>query len=138
MEAWQYEPDGPHFTPRISAASIRYNGAFDATFSILRRSPFGDACEHAIYQYPRGGIACGYGRCVTTYQGNGDPLPSFEGGPCLLPLPGTARDILDLFWETLNPENKISLGVKFVDLKAETSTASTVEIVNKYQAATVA
>ena len=129
-EKWKFEPDAPTFTPRISAVCILEKGLYQATFSILRRSPFGDACDHSIHQYAPGSIASGLGYCVTTYEGNGNPLPSFEGTPYLLPLKGTAKEIAETFWEALDPENKISLAVKSIHLATG---VSTIEMINKYQ-----
>ena len=41
---------------------------------------------------------------VFTYQGDGDPLPSFQGEPMAIDLPEP-----EAVWAALDPENKISL-----------------------------
>ena len=51
---------------------------------------------------------------MTTYRGDGDPLPSFRGEPYLVPLDGDAQKIADTFWETLNADNKVSLVAKSI------------------------
>jgi IMP cyclohydrolase len=54
----------------------------------------------------------GFGVALTTYQGDGSPLPSFEGDPLLLPCTGTPEEILDSYWSALDADNRISLVVK--------------------------
>lgn len=80
--------------------------------SLLRKSPFGDACTRHLYEI--NGIGEGFGHCLTTYRGDGNPLPPFRGEPYLVPLDGNAQNIADTFWKTLNPDNKVSLAVKSI------------------------
>jgi hypothetical protein len=49
---------------------------------------------------------------LTTYAGDGDPLPSFSGDPLLLPLVGSAEEVLDTYWNALNADNRVALAVK--------------------------
>ncbi|MNV98707.1 hypothetical protein D3C71_1939880 [compost metagenome] len=56
----------------------------------------------------------GYGHCIHTYAGDGNPLPSFHGEPALVPLKGSAQQIADTYWTALNEENKIALLVKTI------------------------
>ena len=46
----------------------------------------------------------GTGYLISTYQGDGDPLPSFVGEPVEVSLP-TANEL----WVALNADNKVSL-----------------------------
>ncbi|MEX1112153.1 MAG: IMP cyclohydrolase [Candidatus Andersenbacteria bacterium] len=118
-----YEPDAPNFTPRITAlSSLRKH----FQLSILRKSRFGDGCDRLLYEcapYP------GFGYCITTYAGDGDPLPSFCGDPLVMPLRGGPEDILDTYWSALNEANRVSLAVKFIERK---SGRSYTHIANKY------
>ena len=59
----------------------------------------------------------GLGVCLTTYQGDGNPLPSFCGDPLLLPCSGSANDLLDVYWDALDAENRIALAVKWIPLR---------------------
>jgi hypothetical protein len=61
-------------------------------------------------------LPAGLGLGLTTYQGDGNPLPSFAGEPLLLPCGGSAEQALDLYWDALDAENKIALAVKRVPL----------------------
>ena len=66
---------------------------------------------------------------IHTYNGDGNPLPSFEGEPKTLVLPDVSIDELtDLIWTNLNQDNKVSLFVRYIDIATgETET----RIVNK-------
>ncbi|MEI7620504.1 MAG: IMP cyclohydrolase [Candidatus Falkowbacteria bacterium] len=126
---YKYEPDAPNYTPRITGAiTIDAEKPF-AEILILKKSPFSMACEKQLFRY--NDFHPGIGHCVTTYAGDGDPLPSFEGEPYLLPLNGSITNIAKELWATLDEENKVSLAVKFINIEnGETS----VEIINKYEA----
>ena len=68
------------------------------------------------------------GGFIHTYQGDGDPLPSFSGEPEALAIEGDPDELAKSVWNALNEENKVSLFVQFIDLasgKADT------RIVNK-------
>lgn len=123
----QYEPDAPNFTPRISGQCIINETRPIAQLAVLRKSPFSDACDCAFYSYDE--IASGYGYCITTYMGDGNPLPSWKGDPLLMPLYGNIKDIRNTYMQALNEEHFVSLAVKFIPLDGS---KSTIEIVNKY------
>lgn len=98
--AREFEPDGPNFTPRISAI-LHAGGSFE--LSILKRQ-FGASgrCQREFFCYE--GADEGTGYLISTYQGDGDPLPSFVGEPVEVSLP-TANEL----WVALNADNKVSL-----------------------------
>jgi IMP cyclohydrolase len=126
--AWQHEPDAPNFTPRISGLVDRQRGA--AWLSVIKASPFNaDQSEHHFFHYAH--IQPGYGYAITTYRGDGEPLPAFTGSPYLLPLQGDAAQIATRFWETLDADNKISLAVRQIDPQ---SGEVRMKILNKYSA----
>lgn len=123
---WKHEPDGPNFTPRISGVVNRPAG--EVWLSIIKVSPFDEEqSEHHFFRYAD--IQPGYGYAITTYRGDGDPLPSFEGSPYLLTLEGDAAQIAAHFWKTLDDENKISLAVHQIDPQTG---EDRMEILNKY------
>lgn len=109
---YQYEPDRPNFTPRITAVSSWKKGVPMAQISILRKSAQGETCDRCFYTF--GEIGRGIGYCVTTYSGDGDPLPSFRGEPYPLPLTGGIDEIGETLWDVLNHENRVSLVVKSI------------------------
>lgn len=132
MLNWEYEPDAPNFTPRITALSkrsyINLGTPFSTSMSILKKSPISKECYRNFYKLD---MKLGLGHCITTYSCDGDPLPSFEGEPYLLPLIGDIDNIANTIWDSLNEENRVSLAVRFVGVhKNETI----IKIINKYKA----
>ena len=108
-----FEPDTPNYTPRISGL-LSPDGSFQ--LSILKSAEGNPSCC-CRYFYHYDAPLAGEGRFLHTYQGDGDPLPSFEGEPERVSLDaGTPEALADQVWEALNPENKVSLFVRFVDL----------------------
>ena len=108
----EFEPDGPNFTPRISGM-VRPSGAY--RLSILKSAGDGKSCNRFFYEYdaPLAGI----GHFISTYQTDGDPLPSFAGEPLTVAVDAaSAGELAERLWESLNEENKVSLYVSFVDL----------------------
>ena len=136
MHLHQYEPDQPNFTPRISAACSLRPGNITAEMAILKKSPWEDGCDRYFYSFPI--VHNGIGLCLTTYDGQGDPLPAFSRRPYPLPFYEDPEkdygiaDVADMYWQVLNEENRVSLAVKFINLE---STRSQVKIINKFSKA---
>ena len=114
------EPDAPNFTPRISGLLRLENGVVSTVLSILKANPLDPAHTDRYYFYPSMPQA-GFGFGLTTYSGDGNPLPSFSGDPMLLPCAGSAEQVLEQYWDALNVENRISLAVKEVAVSSGTS-----------------
>ena len=127
---YQYEPDTPNFTPRISGAVI-FCGCNQEpphfSLTILRKSLWDEACERHYYSYDK--VGNGYGYCLTTYAGDGNPLPSFRGEPLLMPITGDINAVADAYWNALNEQNRVSLAVKFIPVNGE---PSSVHVKNKF------
>lgn len=104
------EPDPPNYTPRISGI-LALKGTPSVTLNILKANPINPAFTDGTTFHPTGPPP-GLGVCLTTYAGDGNPLPSFKGDPLVMPLNGTPDLILQTYWEALNAENKIALAVK--------------------------
>ena len=94
----EFEPDDPNWTPRISAI-LAADGSFE--LSILKRGE-GGRCVREFFCYE--GADEGTGYFISTYVGDGNPLPSFQGEPIQVNLPSP-----DEVWAALNEDNKISL-----------------------------
>ena len=124
----EFEDDKPNFTPRISGIIHHENGDMNYAMSILKSAEGDDSsCERFTYAYSN--PIAGKAKFIHTYNGDGNPLPSFEGEPKTLILPDVEIDELtDLIWTNLNADNKVSLFVRYIDLATgETET----RIVNK-------
>ena len=125
----EYEPDGPNYTPRISALLTIEEGNFSFQMSILKSSNGNpDCCERHTFSYDV--PIAGEGRFLHTYKQDGNPLPSFEGEPERMFVPDTLEEMADMLWESLNEENKVSLFVRYIDIA--TGSYET-KIINKNQ-----
>jgi IMP cyclohydrolase len=125
-----HEPDDPNFTPRITAVSSVHYEKYIVQLSILRRSQWGDTTDRFFYQYEE--VPPGFGLCLTTYKGDGDPLPSFSGEPLLMPLGEEITEIARMYWDALNPDNRVALAVKFI---TRATSISKIHIINKFEQA---
>lgn len=75
LSKWEYEPDAPSYTPRISGC-ILPSGA--AALCIIRRAEDGSS-QRDFFDSP---LRAGRGKILATYSGeNKDPLPAFSGSP---------------------------------------------------------
>ena len=125
MLAREYEPDSPNYTPRIAAVCTpRARHIFQ--MAIQYRVQDGD-CVRGCYVYED--MQPGVGMCLTTYTGDGSPLPSFTGPPYAMPIAGNGQEILDKYWDVLDTGNRVSLVVKLINVK---SGQSKVYLKNQY------
>ena len=109
----EFEPDGPNYTPRISGI-IAPDGSFK--LSILKSADGDPSCCHRFF-YTYDHPLAGEGRFIHTYMGDGNPLPSFEGEPKRVALDAPdAETLADQIWNALNPDNKVSLFVRYISL----------------------
>lgn len=124
----EFEPDEPNYTPRISGIVKCGDGKMNYAMSILKSADGNpDCCERYTFSYdcPLSGV----GRFIHTYKGDGNPLPSFEGEPTLVKI---ENDDIDTFankiWDSLDDDNKVSLFVRYIDIKSNTCES---RIINK-------
>ena len=111
LKSRTFEPDDPNFTPRISGL-LSPDGSFQ--LSILKSADGNPACCCRCFYHYDAPLA-GEGRFIHTYQGDGSPLPSFEGEPVRIALEDPNPDALaDRVWTALNPDNKVSLFVRYI------------------------
>ena len=102
----KHESDIPNFTPRIAGFLDQSN----QTINMLKISKSDFSTDHSSHHFYRYSIIkSGYGYCITTYMGEGTPLPSFKEDPILVPLQGNASEIANFFWNGLNTNNRVSL-----------------------------
>lgn len=109
-----FEPDGPNYTPRISAA-VYADGSYQ--MSILKSADGnGDSVQRYFFDYPQ--PVAGEGHFISTYKQDGDPIPSFEGEPLRFACPRTVGDFARGLWSSLNEDNKVSLFARVIDLES--------------------
>lgn len=121
-----FEDDGPNWTPRISGI-LHQDGS--CKLSILKAAdPEGSACARYFYEYP---AVAGLGHFLHTYVCDGNPvIPTFVGEPERVEMYDDMDTFTDLLWENLNPDNKISLFVRYTD---RATGEVTQRIINKHQ-----
>ncbi len=105
LETREYEPDSPNYTPRISGI-VERDGSYQ--IEILKRED--DYCRRDHYRYlPEEGK----GHFISTYDHNGDPLPSFSKEPIEIEIKEGLGSFAEKLWDSLDHDNRISLYVRF-------------------------
>ncbi len=130
LSRWDFEPDAPIFTPRISGCL----SAGQAGLSLVRRGPDG-ATLRTAFDVP---LRDGRGRLISTYQGpNRDPLPSFEGQPREILIPGaSAPETAVAVYEALGPRGggkDFRVAVACVYAATEDPASLEVHIINRHE-----
>jgi IMP cyclohydrolase len=99
LQNWDYEPDGPTYTPRISGCILPNKRS---ALSLIKRAMDGTSLRN-IYEFS---MVPGKGKMIMTYQGeNQDPLPSFKGEPRDIDIPGTsAQEVAESIYSSLAPK----------------------------------
>ncbi len=111
-----FEPDGPNFTPRITGILFPQGDASHFVLSTINKeSPKSDKPAHVFYSYGMESLR-GFGRVIHTYAGNGNPVPAMRSKPYIVPLDEHIGDVAATFWGLLNPDNRVAMVVKSVDL----------------------
>jgi IMP cyclohydrolase len=113
LETREREPDAPNYTPRISGMLDLSKQPVEIAISILKANGVNPELTDRITFRPAQPPP-GLGYCVTTYQGDGKPLPPFAGDPLLMPCEGSAEDVLAAYWDALDADNRVSLAVKTI------------------------
>jgi IMP cyclohydrolase len=130
LSGWDFEPDAPIFTPRISGCLVGPR----AGLSVVRRGPSGES----LRGYFEVGLRPGEGRLVSTYEGpNADPLPVFTGEPRRLALDGaTAAETAETAYAALGPaaggkDFRVAVACVFASLAQPAATE--VRIINRIE-----
>lgn len=125
LETREFEPDKPNFTPRISAL-LDFENGYGYKLNILKSADAsGSACNRFTYSFaPIDGV----GHFIHTYDRDGDPLPSFTGDPERITVLNSIDAFTRKIWDNLNPDNKISLYVRYISLA---SGRTSVRVMNK-------
>jgi len=125
LRARTYEPDPPHFTPRISGiacaesarAAKNGKGGWAYVLSILKSTSGVEAAsQRNTYAYDC--FLPSFGHLIHTYEGDAEILPTFFGEPRLVPILDSAESNMKYYWELLNHDNRVSMFVKHLDLES--------------------
>jgi len=131
LASWEFEPDAPIFTPRISGCQLAGGGA---ALHIVRRAADG-AARRSVFELP---LAPGRGRMIATYAGpNRNPLPTWEGPPAEVELRGdSAADLAEALYAALAPAKGFSdfrVAVACVVVEDDRFGATEVSIINRHE-----
>lgn len=98
LQKWEYEPDDPTFTPRISGCVLSSEGA---ALNIIKRDVDGSSMR-STFEFS---LIPGKGRMISTYRGeNKNPLPPFVGEPVEVGLTKSgAREMAEAVYGELSP-----------------------------------
>ncbi len=128
LERRAFEPDAPNFTPRISAMLTFAPGSFRYEMSILKSADAeGTECNRFTFSYTP---VAGLGHFLHTYMCDGNPIPTFQGEPERMAISDDPDDMANQIWQALNADNRISLYVRYVDLKTGHTDN---RLINKYE-----
>jgi hypothetical protein len=122
------EPDAPNYTPRISGMIDLRAGEPAFALSLLKANR-ADPARTDRTTFRPAPPPPGFGLGLTTYRGDGSPLPSFEGEPLWLPLGGAPDALMSRYWEALEPANRVAIALKRIPLRGG---AGTLRIVNRH------
>lgn len=130
-----YEPDAPNYTPRITGYTFLHGSETkdaDYGLSIIRKAEDSEEAIRDNYRGPLNEASAGLGFCVHTYLGDGDPLPSFDKAPYIVPVAETIDETAEMYWDHLDRDNRVALVVKGIKLATN---EATYRIINAHQVA---
>ena len=117
LRSRKFEPDAPNYTPRISGIMHIENNKYNYAMSILKSNNGNpNSCNRYTFAYEN--PIEGQGHFIHTYMHDGEVLPSFEGEPKLVEIDGDIDEFTNMIWSNLNEDNKVSLFVRFIDIKS--------------------
>ena len=117
LRSRKFEPDAPNYTPRISGIMHIENNKYNYAMSILKSNNGNpNSCNRYTFAYEN--PIEGQGHFIHTYMHDGEVLPSFEGEPKLVDIDGDIDEFTNMIWSNLNEDNKVSLFVRFIDIKS--------------------
>lgn len=125
LKTREFEPDAPNLTPRISAM-LDFNDGYAYKMSILKSADSqGSGCNRYTFDFsPLKGL----GHFIHTYVCDGNPIPTFQGEPERVAMLDDIEEFTNKLWSALNEDNKISLFVRYTNLKTGEKTD---RIINK-------
>lgn len=119
----EFEPDAPNFTPRISGM-VDLSDGFSYKLSILKYN--NGSCQRNFYEYEE--ATAGVGNLIHTYETDGNPIPTFKGEPKTVELNNDIESFTKELWESLDNDNKVSLFVRYINLKDKSTKTKIINI----------
>ena len=123
------EPDAPHYTARIAGAlTVGGAGGVPCCELAIVKTAGGAPPRTSRQHFSYRGMRPGWGYCITTYEGDGAPLPPFAGEPFPLPVADDPRRAVAELWDLLDRGNRVAAAAKFID---RAGGAVRVELINR-------
>lgn len=133
IQTLEHEPDSPNFTPRI--AGYTAFGQRDEWLSyglaVVSRDGNGESVPRVYTsrdaELDSGWHGSGIGFAVHTYAHNvpdGEPLPSFDEAPFAVPTHANPADMVEMVWESLNPEFRVAAAAKVIHFSGRVTAVS--------------
>ncbi|MCQ2603014.1 MAG: IMP cyclohydrolase, partial [Clostridia bacterium] len=89
---------------------------FRYEMSILKSiDEVGSDCARYTFSY---NAKAGLGHFIHTYVTDGNPIPTFQGEPERVAIPDDIKAFANDIWNNLNEDNKISLYVRYTNIKS--------------------
>jgi hypothetical protein len=131
------EPDPPHYTARIAGAlTVGGTGGDDGPLAgcelAIVKAAGGEPPRTSHQHFSYRGMRPGWGYCITTYEGDGSPLPPFAGEPFPLPVATEPRQAVAELWDLLDRDNRVAAAAKFID---RAGGAVRIELINRHDGA---
>ena len=112
----EFEPDA-NFTPRITGViDIREDAPTSFGLAVIRKNFETGSPIYSTFETTTESIQPGVGYGIQTYNGDGDPLPSFDRDPYPYELGEGITDTAIELWEKLNSANRVAVVVRGIDL----------------------
>ncbi|WP_063847718.1 IMP cyclohydrolase [Bacillus sp. FJAT-28004] len=128
LKSREFEPDAPHYTPRISGVIDTQSETYILSILKTRQNDPSVCIRHFFHYNP---FTKGTGHCLHTYKGEGKGvLRPFDGEPLEVPLFDSMDETAQFYWSNINVDNKISLLIKFISTQDRTAEF---KIMNKNQ-----
>jgi IMP cyclohydrolase len=110
MSARCFEYDAPVYTPRIAALMLP-TGRY--TIGIVKKADDSADCRRKYWSCDAGeGVA----HLIFTYDGDGEPPPSYSGEPFKIEISGSPAELADRIWRALGEKNRVALYTRFTNL----------------------
>ncbi|MEK6859021.1 MAG: IMP cyclohydrolase [Nanoarchaeota archaeon] len=128
---WEYEPDIPNFTPRISGRLNLFGDRNKEAFLGIIRRGTDVLPRRAFYEVP---LTAGRGEFISTYDGQDcNPVQPFRGEPLAVAIPGaTPEQTARYFYEAFAPAGEKDFRVSVACMYLSRENNLLVGIVNRF------
>ena len=114
LEQFEFEPDGPIYTPRIAALISIYSSFRRLELGIVKsKDQQGRECVREYYQHES---KLGHGYYISTYEGNGNPPAIFNSEPVLVEIEPDYKAMTQKIFDSLDPEYRVAACMHSVNM----------------------